>query len=204
MAYALGFFSADGNIIKSKRNTFFFSFYSADRDILLRIKNVMRSNHKLSERRSRTGKVYRFQIGSREMFNDLLLLGLTPNKSRRLKLPPIPKIFFGDFVRGYFDGDGNVWTGFINRHRKRPTRVLQAVFTSSSTDFLRELLYSLKNNGIGGGSVYYAKNKKYGRLMLSTLDALKLREIMYNRPHKLCLRRKKIVFESFIKYAAVV
>jgi hypothetical protein len=30
-----------------------------------------------------------------------------------MKLPKIPLNFFGAFVRGYFDGDGNVWSGFL-------------------------------------------------------------------------------------------
>lgn len=39
----------------------------------------------------------------------------------------------------------------------------------------------------------------YGRLMMSTHDSLKLYEIMYNKPHKLFLPRKKLVFDRFIE-----
>ena len=38
MAYVLGFFTADGNMIKNKRGSHFIEFYSTDRDIIEKIK----------------------------------------------------------------------------------------------------------------------------------------------------------------------
>jgi len=201
MAYVLGFFAADGNIVKTKHNGFYLSFHSADKEILMSIKGAMKSEHKLSKRASSSGQVYRFQIGSKEMFEDLIILGLIPNKSKRMKAPKIPNKFSVDFIRGYFDGDGNVWEGLMNRKRKKPTKVLQAAFTSGSIEFLHGLHILLKKEGVLGGSLYKVKNKNCGRLLFSTLDALKLYEIMYNMPNKphVYLKRKKLVFEKFIK-----
>lgn len=196
MAYVLGFFMADGNMVINKRNGRFISFYSADEDILFMIKNAMGSDHKLSKRIRDNS--FRFQIGSNDMFNDLCLLGVTPNKSKRMKIPKIPNKFIGDFVRGYFDGDGNIWSGLMNRSRSNPTRVLQVAFTSGCEDFLNDLRVILHKKGLKGGSVFKVKNKQCHRLLFSTTDALKLHKIMYNMPHKLHLRRKKLVFERFI------
>lgn len=197
MAYVLGFFAADGNMVKTSRGGYYISFYSSDKNLLRLIQKSMDSRHKLSRRKLEF--VYRFQVGSREIFNDLILLGFIPNKIKRMKLPKIPKIFIKDFIRGYFDGDGNVWAGTINKNRIKPTKVLQVAFTSGSREFLENLLTLLKAEGVNGGSLFKVNKKNCSRLMFSTLDALKLYEIMYNVTDKLYLARKKLVFERFIK-----
>lgn len=197
MAYILGFFAADGNIVRTKRNTHFMSFCSVDKDILEEIQKCMNSGHKLSERQTETGCVYRFQIGSKMMFEDLVRLGFEERKSNRMIMPRIPSQYVPDFVRGYFDGDGNVWVGTLNKNRQSPTLVIQAAFTSGSKVFLTGLLELLRENGIKGGSLYTSKTRNFSRLHLSTLDALKLSEIMYNGQPKLYLQRKKLRFDLF-------
>jgi intein-encoded DNA endonuclease-like protein len=199
MAYILGFLYADGNMVKTKRNTHFTALYTADYDLIYSIRDCLESNHKISNKKSKTGSVYVLQIGSKELFCDLGELGLAPNKARRMKLPKIPKKYQGDFVRGYFDGDGNVWSGLINKKRKTPTLVLNVAFTSACKEFIKNLFLLLQTKNIKGGCIYSLKNKNCYRLQYSSLDALKLYEIMYNRPCKLFLARKKLVFENFIK-----
>jgi intein-encoded DNA endonuclease-like protein len=159
----------------------------------------LESDHKISNKKSKTGSVYVLQIGSKELFYDLGKLGLTPNKARRMKLPKIPKKYQKDFVRGYFDGDGNVWSGFINKKRKTPTLVLSVAFTSVSREFLNDLFLLLQAKKIKGGCICRLKDKNCYRLQYSSLDALKLYNIMYNRPYKLFLERKRLVFEKFIE-----
>lgn len=199
MAYILGFLFADGNIVATKRNTHFIAFYTGDYNLLYSIKEEINSNHKISERKSKTGIVYVLQIGSKELFEDLVKLGLTPNKSKRMQLPKIPENFYGDFIRGYFDGDGNVWSGYINKSRKNPNKILSVAFTCASKVFLKKLFILLKNMGLSGGSIIMIKNKNCSRLQYGTLDSLKLYNIMYNRIHKLFLERKKLVFERFLE-----
>lgn len=198
MAYILGFLFADGNIVKTKRGTYFTSIYTSDRELLITMRDCLRSGHAISARRSPIGVVYRMQIGSRELFEDLVKGGLTPNKSRRMRLPAIPKKYTGHFIRGYFDGDGNVWSGDFNKKRKKSTRVLIVSFTCASDLFLKNLHHKLKKSGIKGGFVYRIKLKKCSRLSLSTIDSLKLFKIMYTGSHKLFLPRKKLIFEKFI------
>jgi len=198
MAYIAGFFAADGNLICTKRGTHFISFTSMDELLLTAIKAAMESEHKLSKRKSETGHVYRFQIGSRVMYEDLIKVGFGENKSTRMLMPDVPKEYWKDFIRGYFDGDGNVWVGVLNKQRKRPTRVIQVAFTSGSKIFLEDLLFLLIKLGIRGGSIYDSKTRKFSRLQLSTLDALKLYKIMYNGQPKLFLKRKKLRFDKFL------
>lgn len=175
------------------------AIYTADRNLLSDIRKLIGSTHKLSERRSDTGVVYRIQVGSKEWFGDLAILGIHPNKARRMRVPRVPKEFFSDFVRGYFDGDGNVWAGFMNRSRKTPTKVLLVSFTSASLSFLNDLKKSLSLFGIKGGQLYTPSKHNFTRFTLATLDALKLYKIMYTGRRKPFLVRKKVVFNRFIK-----
>jgi intein/homing endonuclease len=199
MAYILGFMYADGNIVETKRGNQYVAIYTADRELLVAIAKTMQSEHKVAQRNASAGCVYRIQIGSRVWFADLGMLGLWPNKTKRMKLPHIPKEYFGDFVRGYFDGDGNIWVGFVHKERKTALQTIQVAFTSQSTEYLRSLHQGLQRQGIVGGSLYISKKKHFARLAFSVTDALKIYEIMYNCRHKLYLKRKKVVFEQFMK-----
>jgi hypothetical protein len=46
MAYILGFLFADGNIVKTKRNTHFVAIYSADYELIVSMREVIGSNQK--------------------------------------------------------------------------------------------------------------------------------------------------------------
>lgn len=199
MAYILGFMYADGNIVETNRGNHYIAIYTADESLLLAMAKCMESKHKISARISETGSTYRIQIGSKEWFADLGKLGLFPDKTSRMRLPNIPKGYFGDFVRGYFDGDGNVWKGLIHKDRKTTTVTIQVTFTSCSHDYLFDLRSTLHQMGLSGGGIFVPKKANYTRLTFSSNDALKIYEIMYNTVHKLFLKRKKIVFEQFIK-----
>ena len=197
MAYILGFLYADGNVTKTKRGTHYVAWYTADKNLLEKMKSIVQAEHLIKLRVAKSGKVYRMQIGSKEWFGDLSLLGLRPNKTRRLTLPDIPGEFQGDFIRGYFDGDGNVWVGYVHTEREKSTKTIQVSFTSASKEFLFSLRDLLKTLGLLGGGLYTEKNGQYTRLTFSVRDALKIYKIMYNAEHKLLLERKKQVFEKY-------
>lgn len=199
MAYVVGFLCADGNIVKTKRGNHYVALYSADRSLLVSIKKALRSDHVVSMRAATSGNVFRIQVGSRGWFEDLAAIGLNPNKALRMRLPSVPKECFGDFVRGYFDGDGNVWVGLVHKDRKTALKTIQVSFTSASIEFLRELHTALKEQGVQKGGLYIPHHAHFGRLTFSVHDTLKIYRIMYNTPHKLFLKRKKIVFEQFVE-----
>jgi hypothetical protein len=203
MAYIIGFLCADGGLTKTTRGTHFITFYSMDKELLERIRVVISSEHMLSKRSVRSGSVYRLQLGSKEWFEDLSRLGLTVQKTDRMQLPAVPKEFLGDFVRGYFDGDGNVWVGYVHGDRQTQTCTIQTTFTSASSDFLESLKLSLHNFGLAGGSLFRPSQGNYARLTFSKQDTLKIYKIMYNARHKLYLKRKKVVFDKFVKTQSI-
>lgn len=201
MAYVLGLFAADGNMIKNKRGAHFIALYSNDRGLLVHVRNVIGSSHKIAvhHKAGNRATAYQIQIGSKEWFNDLSLLGMTPNKSKSLQMPRVPPRFIADFVRGYFDGDGCVYFARLKfTARKRPRNILNTLFTCGSADFLREPHTVLKLHGIKGGCI---RTKKGGYdLSLSFRDSLALYRLMYNTgldtglylPRKYTLFRKAI------------
>lgn len=198
--YVLGFFTADGSLVQNKRGGCYFAIQSKDKQIILEIKKVMKSEHKISNRKDkRTSSIfYRLQIGSKEIYKDLVNLGFSGNKTKNLPILKINKESFFHFVRGYFDGDGNIWFGVVHKKRKINHKNILLAFTSASFDFLNFLSLSL--NKILGvrGSLFKGKTNYY-RLQYSKKDALKIYFFMYNSNVPfICLNRKKKAFEKAI------
>jgi intein-encoded DNA endonuclease-like protein len=204
MAYILGFFAADGYMTVNKRGAHFWCVQITDRDLLYKIKNCIEAEHAISERigKGNNKNLYRLQIGSFEMCDDFRKLGFTENKTRSLAVPHVPKKYFADFIRGYFDGDGNVWVGLMHKNRVKQNFAISLTFTSCSAYFLRDVKNTLKAQGLNGGSFIQGKGTYY-RLSYSIRDTLKLYDFMYNdvdlKNKGLFLKRKRTVFEKYIK-----
>lgn len=119
-AYILGFICADGHIDKDR---LVITVSIKDKDILEKIKFALQSSHPINEvtrtnpynRTDRkTLTLVELKIGSVNLVKPLFDMGLTSNKTCTLSgniLRYIPKYLIRDFLRGYFDGDGNVFFG---------------------------------------------------------------------------------------------
>lgn len=203
MAYVLGFFTADGNMIKNRRGAHFIEFQITDRDLLKEIRKCFGSNHKIAiHKRNNNWKTsYRLQIGSKQIFNDLLALGLTPKKSKTINLPNIPKKYLSHFVRGYFDGDGSVVVSKYRRLNRggRFYKTILSSFTCGCGNFLKALHRKLKQNAKISGGILYFHDKGF-RLIFSVKDSLALYNFMYSDLKRdLFLTRKKEKFEKYFK-----
>jgi|SRR3989344_1250414 len=200
MAYVLGFFAADGTMIANNRGAHFIEFHSTDKQLIVMVKNTLESGHKVSVRSPRDDRhkiAYRLQIGSKEMFVDLLALGFIPNKSLTLNFPIIPEKFRRDFIRGYFDGDGCI---YFRKHkvknRKKEKWVFSSRFTSGSKKFLSELHTQLRPM-LEKGAIH---DKIRGfELVFSHKDSVALYKLMYhNNCHGLYLNRKYKLFRKAV------
>lgn len=201
MAYVLGFFAADGYITINRRGGQFWCIQITDGGLLRKIRRAVGSGHKIGVRpgEGRNSAIYRLQIGSIEMCDDLRRLGMAENKTKSLSVPNIPTEYLAHFVRGYFDGDGNVWVGHVHKERAKPLLVIRVVFTSCSGIFLQRLRDRLSDTKIGGG-VFREGKGGYFRLSYSVHSSLKLYDFMYNQKTKLgglFLSRKGKVFETY-------
>lgn len=207
MAYVLGYFSADGCMFINPRGSKYVSFTSVDREILDKVKNILKSEHKLTvkKRRDKHWKdAYTLQIGSQEMHRDLISLGFMPNKALRFRLPPVPKKYMRHFIRGYFDGDGSITYGYFKRRDRnnKMTLYLLTCLSSANIPFLRKISKVLKENiGITGGYI----DKKGGHLAYSKLDSIKLFHYIYtNVGKKQYLERKYTKFQKALKITGAV
>lgn len=139
---------------------------------------------------------YVLQIGSKDIFNDLKnRFGIIQNKSLVIKLPKVPKEFLGDFIRGYFDGDGCVhFAKYWRKDRNQWKWQFTTSFTSGSKDFLIGLHSVLKNFVFGGR---LGKKKRGYELVFSQHDSIALFRLMYhNISSNLFLDRKYNTFKK--------
>lgn len=201
MAYVLGFFSADGNLAVNPRGAKYLQFTSTDEEILIKIRRVMESDHKISANLRRPGwkTAYRIQIGSMYMFERLSMHGMTVNKSLTLAFPRVPQKYLSHFVRGYFDGDGSVGRYTYrrkDRHNKLKT-ITMTRFTSGSRIFLEELQIKLLGGGITGKGCLLAKHRSFD-LQFALKDTIRLGEWMYKESNGLYLERKHERFKLIL------
>jgi len=200
MAYVLGYFSADGGMFINSGGSRYIQFVSTDYSLLEKVKRAMSSKHKIYLKRkedNRCKNCYFLEIGSKEMYKDLLNLGLMPRKAKRLKLPNVPKEYFNHFIRGYFDGDGCISYGFYKKkNRNKKTLKLSSCFVSGSKKFLEDISSRLSTGtGIGFGCI--SKNTGSYNLSYSKNDTIKLFNYMYkNIESRLFLERKYKKFEE--------
>ena len=203
MAYILGFFAADGCLSVSARGGHFWSVQITDKELLETIKKTIGAEHKIGVRKKKLQShklLYRLQIGSMEMCDDLRAFGFSERKTERLVLPKIPRQYISDFVRGYFDGDGSVWVGEMHKERLTSTNVISVAFTSCAFCFLESLQSTLQSSLETTGSISKRKGKECWCLRYSVRDSLKLYDFMYNshvQTNRLFLNRKKVVFEQY-------
>ena len=111
MAYILGFIAADGNVAK-KENAISIQLHKKDAEILEKIKELTDSNRPLDFYKTSQGRdSVKFQVWSAEWKRDLAVYNIVPNKSLILKPPTfLNEKYYKDYIRGYFDGDGSIWT----------------------------------------------------------------------------------------------
>ena len=203
MAWALGYFAADGSMIRNKRNGCYIEITTTDKVLLENIRTITESQNRICVRQNRNSnwkKQYRIQIASTIWFDDLTKLGFTQSKSKTLSFPKVPNAFLGDFVRGYFDGDGCVYFGHLQfSDRKKKRWILQTLFTSGSHSFLGSLWSVLKKQGIRGGSL--VRKKSGFELKFSHKDSVELYRFMYHNAgtKSLYLPRKRKMLEKAIK-----
>jgi len=199
MAYILGYLFADGSLedasyLRGK----YLRITSCDLSIIQAIRKAFESEHavvKLAPTTANGKSRYLLRIGDHAIYNDLIRLGLTPNKSLTMLFPKyIPHNLMADFVRGYFDGDGTIYL-----EKRKNSYAPRAVFTSGSKKFLEGLsgvvtkycdLIKIKK--------VYNSHRSY-QLVYKTKEATKVLDFMFGRMNKenLFLERKYSIYSNF-------
>ncbi|MDP3883271.1 MAG: LAGLIDADG family homing endonuclease [Candidatus Staskawiczbacteria bacterium] len=201
MAYVLGFIVADGSIIKRNTgiNSYIFNITSKDKDILEKIQDILGSSYRIGIKYNSLKMPYnQIQVCNLEICDDLMKLGIHPRKTYNLEPIKVPKKYFSDYVRGFFDGDGTVYIQKVNGTLQIKSGFV-AVSSSFIEDFNKRLCASLH---IPEKSVHEQIDKKGERITQYNIsfyidDSEKLAKFMYGNNSTLYLDRKKKIFDQW-------
>lgn len=186
LAYAIGLLTSNGCLNKDKRHIW---FSSKDLEMVMNLKQSLELNNKIGKY-ARGGekekKYYYISFGDINFYKFLESIGLSPKKSKTVRLAEIPNQYFSHFIRGLFDGGGSFYTYWDKRWPNSFGYKLS--FASASIEFINWLREKLKN--LYGTKGYFHKGAGVINLEYVKGDSKKLFEVMYNKTDLLCLKRK--------------
>lgn len=190
MAYVLGYWWADG-CMRIKRNTgaHEIEIASNDRDHLETIAQVIGGKYTL-RKVAEDANCYKIVFCSKEMYQDLELLGGTPHKSLIIGFPIVPAALLPHFVRGVVDGDGSLsWNG---------DRPILHIY-SGSRQFLSNMVIAIEQvTGIPAPNL--ASNRTNAYIKWSTIRAKCLVAWLYVDNPGLALEHKVAVAMQFLEW----
>lgn len=102
-AYWAGFIAADGTLFNRDKSVTI-ALNKRDRGHLHKFIKAIKSNARVGYTESNNSA--HVSIRSKPLYDSLLKLGITPNKSLTIKYVKIPLSLMPHFIRGTFDGDG--------------------------------------------------------------------------------------------------
>ncbi len=186
-AYFLGLLYADG-CLTNNQNLIVIALHEKDKEILDRFNKELEYTRPLHFVRSNQ---YRLEVSCRKLRRDIEKYGITPNKSKTLKFPNnIPNDFINHFIRGYFDGDGCIYT---TKDYKRAELSI-----ACSEDFGRELCKIMNNLGISlNNKINWKRNCYYCRSSKKS-DVINFYSLLY-KDATIFLKRKKEKFDIWLK-----
>jgi len=200
MSYILGYIVCGRCIDKKKnrKNSYTLNITSKDKDNLLKMGKNLSPNCSISTKYNSQKMPYsQIQISNREICGDLISLGVSSKKNYNSDFLKIPKKFFSDFTRGFFDGDGTVYIYKVNG-----TPQIKAGFVSPNLFFITEFNKQLcEVIGIQCKAVHkvHSKNKKVPlyNICFYIDDCEKLINFMYRNNPVLYLSRKRKIFKKW-------
>lgn len=189
-AYFLGLLYADGNVSK---NVLSISLQEQDRSILDKLKNALSYTGPITPitKKDKRKQQWKLAITSKELIISLLTHGLYPNKGTTLKFPDtVPSFLLVHFIRGYFDGDGCIYTNFKNHDY-----LFSIVAPQNFLLKIQELM--IKDLSLTKTKLYNPKNCKDTQLHILTYQGrknlLRIRDWLY-KDANIYLSRKKDKF----------
>jgi len=194
IAYSVGLITSDGCLQKDGRHI---DLTSVDIDQLenfcLAIGRPINVTQKFNSSQQPASRV---QFSDVAYYDFLLSVGLTPNKSKTMNALRIPDEFYADFLRGVFDGDGTSYAYMDKRWRS--SYMFYSGFTSASLAFIK-FLQDTNLRLIGTSPASIRIGTRAYNLMYAKADSQKIFNFMYYKQDVLCLARKRIKLEGFIR-----
>lgn len=180
-AYFLGFIAADGALVDNGRGVLVMSISINEKDVsvLESFKECLKAEHPVYP----VGKQQvRFNIANKQFTSDLMNLGIEQRKSLTMgpMLQYVPDEYRKDFIRGYFDGDGSIFSTVTSGKQVRHYASIRG--TEAFLEDLKEYL------GLGG---YISKDSECPQWRFgSKADIAKFRDIIYDHSNFYLARKK--------------
>lgn len=192
-AYWLGMLVADGNIDDTgNKYCIRLTLKEEDEYLICALKKDLKSEATIYKDKYKRNTI---RVWSKKMFNDLLKLGIVPKKTGKEVFPSIPDNLIHHFVRGFFDGDGTIFTR-KNRQRHKGT----IGFCCQNEKFIQDLIYII-NKKCGVLLTYnYHKGNVFESKTESKEKCLNIINFMYKDATIAMLRKYNRTSEYFNYY----
>jgi hypothetical protein len=134
---------------------------------------------------------WRLHIFNRNIYRDLVNIGLKPHKSLDVHFPKVPKVYLSHFIRGCWDGDGSV--GFYEGR-------YSARFFCGSLSFIGGLAGQISRAGLPQRRIqirYTRRGNPFYTIKFGQKDTARLYEFLYkDTDSSYYLERKFKLFRS--------
>lgn len=189
-AYLLGLLYADGNVSK---NVLSISLQEQDKHIIERFKKALKYTGPILpiKKTGNRKQQWKLSVTSPDLVKDLLDHGMFPNKGCFLKFPiNMPYKLVSHFIRGYFDGDGCIYS-----NPKNKDYLFSIVSTKEVLEYFRDIF--IHEVGLSRTKLYNPPKAKDKNLYILTYQGRNnirlIRAFLYKRAH-IFLQRKKDKF----------
>lgn len=180
-AYWLGFCMAD---CYNSMDELIFELAIKDISHLENLKKELKSDQKVKS--IKNDKFCKIRFSSRILCKNLADLGCVPKKSLIVQFPNINKIYYKDFIRGVFDGDGCI---YIGKKGKR-----WSIYSGSKL-FIEEIQKILLDNNIN--AKLNSQGRGYTVNLYSKQEINKIYHFLYDNAQAfLDRKRDKFIFNQ--------
>ena len=196
--YFLGFFAADGCNSK-KYNNAKIKLQTCDLELLEKFKVLLESDRPIYQENQKPSKnkreqfAVKFELTSKYFCEKLEELGLPERKTYTLQLPDyIPDKYFRDYIRGLFDGDGNISVSYVNKPKGMSS-------IAGSPSFLLQIKEKLEMF-LPVNIVYYQKDENCGYIKINRQEDLKIFLDWMYKDSNLYMERK---YQKYLEFLSV-
>lgn len=183
-AYILGLLFADGSH-DSNIGRVVLVLQEQDKKLLENINILLNNTRPLRKevRKTPKGKIntyYELSFHDRGVSADLLKLGLIPNKTYNMCIPEMPKELLRHFIRGFWDGDGNIYLGPRNKNFRSTS-----VAATSNKIFCEQLQQVIKEQTDLNFSVRkaHSNNSQIQQIAMSNKKVRNFLDYLYQDAH---------------------
>lgn len=196
-AYAIGLIVSDGNLSPNGRHI---NFTSKENELAELFQTSLCITATVTMKKRGDGmekKYFAVQFGDVLFYDFLVLIGITPRKSKTMQKILVPQEFFFDFLRGVFDGDGSTHSYYDKRWKS--SYMFYTIFASASPIFiewLRGVIYQELNIK---GHVTKARNQSVLQLKYAKRESVILLQKMYHNRNLKSLNRKRLKIQAMLR-----